>query len=157
MSSARWQIVWERADGHGPVSPADLCRRAESFLAEDRLVALFLMRRQTDWYGPSPAYVDAATDAALGDADPDCRWQAMVVLAELLAWYPDAAWRVIRQHAEGDDDDLRRAAVDFLLKHLLRRHGARFKPEVDAWTRRSPKFARTYAMRLLGVPVARGA
>ena len=150
MSAARWQHIWEQADEWGVVSPADLARLCASFVADERLTALVVMRRQIDFYGPMREYLDAAK-TAIDDFDPDCRFMAALVLAELLAWYPETVWTIIRRHSESGDDVSRLLATNFLLNHLLRLHGPTYQPQIDAMTKTSATFARSYAMRLMSV------
>lgn len=147
MSAARWQHVWEQADERGLMSPADLARISASFLSDERLLALVIMRRQTDYYGPMSEYIDSAK-AAIDDFDPDCRFMAALVLAELIPWYPEMIWSIIRRMSESADE-VSRTLGNFLLNHLLRLHGQIYQPQVDSMTTSSAAFARSYAMRLM--------
>lgn len=121
---------------------------AASPLPHDRLVALLLIRRHIDRSGPLTQFL-APLQSLSADPERDCRWLALLVLAEVVEWYPDLVWQITRTYGDGADDDLRSVATGLLLPRLLRRHGEKFKPQVDAWTRQSPRFARAYALGLL--------
>jgi hypothetical protein len=147
-SIGRLTELWAAADELGRVGPEQLARLCASPLARDRLIALLLMRRQINRFGPLTQYVEAL-GALTRDPEADCRWLAMQVLADLVEWYPERVWQVIRDCCEGDDEDMRSVAMGLLLTRLLLRHGGRFKSELDTLTQRSPRFARAYALRLL--------
>jgi hypothetical protein len=120
-----------------------MCRSSR---ADDRLMALFLMRRECDAGKVDAQFLPLATDL-LPDTDNDCRWQAAIVIGEFIDTAPDKVWDVIVEHSDSNDADLRTAVGTVLLEHLLQRHGARFRPLVDQLAHRSPRFAEMCRVR----------
>jgi len=140
MPESRLQSLEHKAEEHGPTRMSELQLMCRSSQADDRLLALVLMRRECDAGTIDPQFLKLATDL-LPDPDNDIRWQAAVVIGEFIDSEPDRVWDVIVAHADSADVDLRTAVATVLLEHLLNRHGARFRPLVDQLAHRSPQFA----------------
>ena len=111
--------VWQKAQSYPPnVSPEEIRRLNQSKDGHERLLGLFLMRRRITEGDPASAYLPLARQM-IGGSDGNCRWQAAIVVGESIAADPDAVWRVVWEHGDSKDEDMRRAIACVLLEHLL--------------------------------------
>ena len=62
----------------------------------------------------------------LRDSDGNCRWQAAIVIGESIEADPDAVWRIVLEHGDSQDQDMRSAMACVLLEHLLARDFERY-------------------------------
>jgi len=94
-----------------------LAELAKSSEADQRLLVLALIRKQI----------------ASGDNPPDnnCRWQSLIVIAELIESDPDSVWDIVNECGDSDDDDMRMAIAKILLEHLLDRDFERYFVKVQ--------------------------
>jgi hypothetical protein len=147
MSHKRYAEAKERAEAvFGPVTLEQIERSAEDADPRQRLLALALMRRQIERGDDPQIYLSTAT-RLVSDIDNDCRWQALIVVGELIAANPCAVWEVIRQHAYSDDEDMRTGVATVLLEHLLEEHFDDFFPRIrEEALRRSANFLETLGM-----------
>jgi len=87
-----------------------------------------MRERLTDGTRP-PRYFELAR-SLIGDADNDCRWQAIIVVGEFLQENPEAVWQVICEYGISEDFDMRVAIAIVLLEHLLEDHFDIYFPRV---------------------------
>jgi len=107
------------------LSPDQLAELAESPQADKRLLALVLMRKQIASGGDPREYFDLAR-RLVSDPDNNCRWQSLIVIAELIESEPDLAWDIVSKFGDSYDDDMRMAMAKILLEHLLDRDFDRY-------------------------------
>jgi len=119
--------VWDQADHHPPVTPAELRQMCKSPSAETRLLALLLMRGEMGDGDPIDEYFDSARDL-IEDENNNCRWQALIVIGYFIDSRPDDVWRIIEQYGVSDDDDMRAGVACVLLEHVLESHFEQFFP-----------------------------
>lgn len=62
--------------------------------------------------------------------DNTCRWQALIVIGELIESEPEAVWRVVHVYGGSVDSDMRAGITTVLLEYLLERHFERYFPRV---------------------------
>ena len=96
----------------------ELSALAASKESGDRLFALALMWKQIKKGDDPSGYYDLAR-SLVGDADNNCRWQALVVIGELIESRPQDVWDVVAKHGDSKDADMRTAIACVLLEHLL--------------------------------------
>ncbi|MCK4293905.1 MAG: hypothetical protein KAY65_11960 [Planctomycetes bacterium] len=99
-------------------STDELSTLAASKESGDRLFALALMRKQIKQGDDPSDYFDLAR-SLVGDADNNCRWQALVLISELIDSTPENVWDVVAEHGDSQDADMRTAIACVLLEHLL--------------------------------------
>ncbi|HEY2838008.1 MAG TPA: hypothetical protein VGJ26_02585 [Pirellulales bacterium] len=89
---------------------------ANSPASNDRKKSLAAMRAALT--SEHPEYIEIAR-GLVGDADNDCRWQALIVLGEFIATHPDLIWELICEHGVSPDEDMRDGVATVLLEHLF--------------------------------------
>jgi hypothetical protein len=114
---------------------AALARQTEPL---QRLLALALMRKQIAHGAPASGYLLLA-HPLVEDPDPDCRWQALIVIGESVTTHPEEVWRVVLAHGGSMDEDLRMGVATVLLEHLLEEHFEEYFPKVRAEVQRGSK------------------
>lgn len=110
-------------------SEDQLAELAESSETDKRLLALALMRKQIA-SGDDPREYFPVARRLIADPDNNCRWQSLIVIAELIESEPDLVWDVVSQFGDFDDDDMRAAIATILLEHLLDRDFERYFAKV---------------------------
>jgi hypothetical protein len=136
------------------LSALDSLSRSAS--ADRRLEALVRIREQTAEGGVRRGYL-AIARRLIGDADDDCRWQALIVAGEFIPSEPEAVWQLVRRYGSSDDRDMRAAVATILLEHLLERRRARYRRLVEAEIRKGNRqledtFARCWTFARPGQP-----
>jgi len=110
-----------------PVLPtAELRQMCSDPSERDRLLALFVMRRQTAEQRLDVDYLELAK-SLIEDENNDCRWQALIVIGEFIPADPEAVWRVVARYGVSDDPDMRMAVATVLLEHLIELFPATFR------------------------------
>ena len=122
--------AWEAAEKEfRRLSPDQLAELAESPETDKRLLALVLMRKQIA-SGDDPREYFRVARRLVSDPDNNCRWQSLIVIAELIESEPGSVWDVVSQFGDSDDDDMRMAIAKILLEHLLDRDFDRYFAKV---------------------------
>jgi hypothetical protein len=98
-----------------------LSELARSSRAEERQRSLRVMRERIEAGEPPWDYLELGR-RLVGDADNDCRWQALVVVGESVESNPEAVWQVVLEHGVSEDEDMRTGVATMLLEHLLEHH-----------------------------------
>jgi len=98
--------------------------------ADKRLLALALMKKQIR-LGDNPIYYFRLGRKLVSDSDNNCRWQSLIVIADLIEAKPDLVWEVVSEFGDSDDDDMRMAIATILLEHLLDHDFGRYFPKVQ--------------------------
>jgi hypothetical protein len=106
-----------------------LAKMATSSSATERLRSLRLMRRRIE-AGEPPEYFLGLARTLVGDADNDCRWQALIVVGESVESDPEAVWQVVCEHGASEDEDMRSGVATVLLEHLLEHHFDAYFPRL---------------------------
>jgi len=114
-SSVLEKLRRRAANYKGSRSIDTLIKLARSKNARDRLLALLLIREP--FFKQRPAHFDLAR-SLVGDADNNCRWQALCVIADFLESHAEAVWEVIDENAANADDDMQSALFCVLLEDL---------------------------------------
>jgi hypothetical protein len=128
--------------------------------AAERLRAIRLMGERITAGGRPGDYLGLALPL-IGDADHDCRWQALIVVCESIPSDPEAVWRAVCEHGVSDDEDMRDGVATVLLEHLLEHHFDAYFPRLKEKIEGRCRDVAGHAEPLLGVrtghlPVARG-
>lgn len=79
------------------------------------------------------------------DGKRDARWQVIIRLATFIESDPELLWRFCVKWGKHAQDDLRAAVACCLLEHLLEEHRDLI-PAAKMESRKSVRFAKTYAM-----------
>lgn len=92
-----------------------------------RLFGLALARKRIE-AGDDPSEYYEFARRLVADADNDCRWQAVIVVGELVDSDPEAVWDVVEQFGDSPDSDMRTAVATVLLEELLDRYVEEYFP-----------------------------
>jgi hypothetical protein len=106
-----------------------LAKLAASRSPAERLRSLRVMRKQIDDGRRPEDYLPLARPL-VGDADNDCRWQALIVVGESIGSDPEAVWGVVCEHGASGDEDMRVGVASVLLEHLLEHHFDEYLPRL---------------------------
>jgi hypothetical protein len=141
------ESAWSEADATAQHVPLEKLREmAVSDDAYERLMALMLARKQIR-EGAAPGDFFQLAQGLIRDRDNNCRWQAVIVIAESIDVDPDAVWQVVSQFGNSTDYDMRSAIGCGLLEHLLDDHFEVYFPRVQAEILRGRhRFIETLAM-----------
>ena len=107
-----------------------LAELAKSSEADQRLLVLALIRKQIA-SGDNPREYFTVARKLVSDPDNNCRWQSLIVIAELIESDPDSVWDIVNECGDSDDDDMRMAIAKILLEHLLDRDFERYFVKVQ--------------------------
>ncbi len=135
-TSGALEKVWRRAESYpAQIGEEEILRLSESKDARDRLLSLVLIQRQIERGADGRVYLPLAR-RMVSDAENNCRWQAAIVVGMSIESVPDEVWKVVREHGDSEDEDMRSAIATILLEHLLEfdfdRYFAFVRDEVSA-------------------------
>lgn len=132
MTRSRLKTVHQKASEYfGKVEISELAAMCRDPVGKVRLLALALMRKQIA-EGESPLAYFSLACGLIADADNDCRWQALIVVGELIGSYPQEVWQVVADYGDHPDEDMRTGVACVLLEHLLEEHFEECLPRVRA-------------------------
>ena len=108
--------IWQEAHaGDLMVTLPEIRNLLKSTDPEDRLRGLLLLRRHIDERDLKDEFFQLAKPM-IEDENNNCRWQALIVIGEFIQSKPDEVWRVVREYAESEDDDMRLGVAKVLLE-----------------------------------------
>jgi hypothetical protein len=147
MGSNRITLAREQAETMlTHVRPDEIAALAGHRDPSQRLLALSLMQADITAGTPAIRYLGLARPL-VEDPDNDCRWQALIVIGELMWTHPEEVWQVVLAHGGSEDSDMRAGVATVLLEHLLEEHFEEYFPRIRAEILRgSARFAETVGM-----------
>ncbi len=132
MLDERFERAWSRSAAASlPVAESRLKRLCGSRIAEDRLAALLIVRRQIEQYGIRDRYLPLAR-SLVADPDSQCRWQALMVVGLFAERHASAVWPVVLELGASEDQDMRSAVATMVLEPILKHHYEQYFPVLQA-------------------------